>query len=313
METSMLKGLFAATSLSLMTVSSAAFAQVPPDIAAGIRKIGPIVDQMNTAKLYAPLFKDQKEPYAGVTVTRDVAYGPDALNKLDVFTPGSSQPGKTVVVFVHGGAFEHGDKRLPASPFLDNVMLWATKQGWVGVNINYRLAPKNHWPDAHQDMAAAVSWIKANIAQYGGDPNRIVLWGVSAGASLIAGYLAHPEFHGPDGHGVKGAILNSGFYNNVNEVSAYFGADPKELQERSSLEGMKKLSIPLLISYAEVDVPEAITQADNVKKALCAVGKCPTYLEIKDHSHVSQIQSIGTADESMPGPVRRFIHDQVRP
>jgi len=303
----MLKRPLTATALWLMTASSAAFAQVPPDVAAGIRNIGPIVDPVNTAKLYAPLFKDQKEPYAGVAVTRDIAYGPDALNKLDVFTTGLSQQGKTVVVFVHGGAFEHGDKHQGAAPFYDNLMLWATKQDWVGVNINYRLAPKNHWPDAHQDLAAVVTWIRANIAQYGGDPNRIVLWGVSAGASLIAGYLAHPEFYGPDGHGVKGAILNSGFYDNRREVSAYFGKDPKELQERSSVEGMKKLTIPLLVAYAEVDVPEAIAQADNVKKALCAVGKCPTSLELKDHSHVSQIYSIGTADVSMSGPALQFI------
>src|SRR5262249_7153389 len=157
---------------------------------------------------------------AGVSVARDVAYGPDELNKLDVFTAGPPQQGKTVVVYVHGGGFEHGDKRQGTSPFFDNVMIWATKQGWVGVNINYRLAPKDHWPAAHQDMSAAVRWIRANIAQYGGDPNRIVLWGVSAGASLIAGYLTHPEFYGPDGHGVKGAILNSGFYDNRPEGSA---------------------------------------------------------------------------------------------
>ena len=304
----MLKSLFAATGLSLMTLSSVAFTQVPPDIEAGIRKIGPVVDQMNTARLYAPLFKDQTEPYAGVAVTRDVAYGPDALNKLDVFTDGPSLQGKTVVVFVHGGGFEHGDKHQGASPFFDNVMLWATTQGWVGVDINYRLAPKNHWPDAHQDMAAAVRWIRANIAQYGGDPDRIVLWGVSSGASLIAGYLAHPEFHGPDGHGVKGAILNSGFYDNVAVGgSAYFGSDPKELQERSSVEGMKQVRIPLLISRAELDVPDAIAQADNMKKALCTAGKCPVYLEIKDHSHVSQNYSVGTADVSMSGPVLQFI------
>src|SRR5262245_31771804 len=125
----MLKKLLAVTGLSLMVVAGTAFAQVPPDVAAGIRKIGPIVDQPNTAKLYAPLFKDQREPYAGVSVTRDVAYGPDSLNKLDVFTTGPSQQGKTVVVFVHGGAFQRGDKHQGAAPFYDNVMLWATKQG----------------------------------------------------------------------------------------------------------------------------------------------------------------------------------------
>lgn len=168
---------FAAAFL-LMSISGSCLAQVPPDIAAGIHKIGPIVDAPNTAKLYAPLFVHQKEPYPNVSVSRDIAYGPDALNRLDVFTAGPVQPAnKPVVVYVHGGGFERGDKRQAGTPFYDNLMLWATQQGMVGVNINYRLAPKNNWPAAHEDLAAVMRWIKANIAQYGGDPNRVVLWG----------------------------------------------------------------------------------------------------------------------------------------
>src|SRR5258706_3744788 len=236
----------AGTALLAMFVSGVCVAQVPPDIAAGIHRIGPIVDAPNTAKLYASLFQNQKEPYPNVSVTRDMAYGPDPLNRLDIFTPSSGQnANRTVVIYVHGGGFERGDKRQAGTPFYDNLMLWLTQQGMVGVNIDYRLAPKNHWPDAHDDMASVVSWVKANIVQYGGDPNRIVLWGESAGASLIAGYLTHPQFYGAAGHGVKGAILNSGFYDNGAEGSNYFGKDPKELAERSSLEGLKRLNIPL--------------------------------------------------------------------
>jgi triacylglycerol lipase len=298
--------LFVAAAISLISISGAA-AQVPPDIAAGIRKIGPIVDTVNTAKLYAPLFADQKEPYSGVTVARDVAYGPDPLNKLDVFTSGPAQTGKTVVIYVHGGGFERGDKRQRGTPFYDNIMLWAVKQGFVGVNIDYRLAPKNHWPDAQEDMAAVVRWVKENAAQYGGDPNRIVLWGESAGASLISGYLAHPQFWGQGGHGIKAAILNSGFYDNGTEGSNYFGHDPKELAERSSVEGMKKLAIPLLISHTEVDLPGAIVEAEHANKALCDAGKCPTYLVLNDHSHVSQNYAIGTPDVSLAGPALKLI------
>jgi len=286
--------LLTATVVSLISVSGMASAQVPPDIAAGIRKIGPIVDAANTAKLYAPLFEQQKEPYHGVTVTRDLAYGPDPLNRIDVFTSGpSAQPGKTVVMFAHGGGFERGDKRQAGSPFLDNLMLWATQQGMVGINFNYRLAPKNVWPAAHEDMAAAVRWVQANVTQYGGDPDRIVLWGQSAGASLIAGYLAHPQFQGAPGHGVKAAVLNSGFYQNDRGASAYFGSDPKELDERS---------------HTEVDLPDAITQAEEVKQALCDAGRCPTYVVFKGHSHISQSYSVGTADTSVSGPILRFIH-----
>jgi len=292
----------------LLLVSGASMAQVPPDIAAGIRKIGPIVDAQNTAKLYAPLFTDQKEPYPNVTVSRDVAYGPDPLNKLDVFTSGPTPGNKMVVVYVHGGGFERGDKRQAGTPFYDNLMLWLTRQGMVGVNMDYRLAPKASWPAAHEDMAAVVRWVKMNIAQYGGDPNRVVLWGQSAGASLIAGYLAHPQFYGASGPGVKGAILNSGFYDNGAEGSAYFGKDAKELRERSSVEGMKKLNIPLLISHTGVDLPDAIVQADEVKKALCDAGHCPTYLVLKDHSHMSQNYSVGTSDVSLSGPMLQFLH-----
>jgi acetyl esterase/lipase len=297
-----------ATVAVLTSGCGVSLAQVPADIAAGIRKIGPIVDTPNTAKLYAPLFEGQKEPYPNVTVVRDVAYGPDPANKLDVFTSGpAAGTGKTVVFYVHGGGFERGDKRQPGSPFYDNIMLWLTQQGMVGVNMNYRLAPKNTWPAAHEDMAAVVRWVQGNIAQYGGDGDRVALWGQSAGASLIAGYLAHPQFHGPKGHGVKAAVMNSGFYENDRGGSAYFGSDPKELAERSSTEGLKKVTIPLFMSHTEVDLPDAIREADAANKALCAAGHCPTYVVFKDHSHISQGYSVGTPDTSASGPILQVL------
>ena len=307
--------ILAATAISLTTAFETSLAQVPPQLAEEIRKIGPILDVPGTTKLYAPLFADQKEPYPNVTVARDIAYGPDPLNKIDLFTSGATTPAdKTVVIFFHGGGLERGDKRRPGTPFLDNVMLWLTQQGMIGINSNYRLAPKNPWPAAHEDMAAVIRWVQANVAQYGGDPARVVLWGNSSGADLIAGYLAHPQFYGATGHGVKAAVLNSGTYDFAavfkdpsNASPAYFGTDPKELQERSSVEGMKRLTIPLFISHTELDLPDEITQAEDIKKSLCDAGHCPTYAVFKDHGHVSQIYSVGTADTSVSGPILQFL------
>jgi dienelactone hydrolase len=297
---------FVAALFALTATSSVALSQVPPDIAEGIRKIGPINDPPGTAKLYAPLFADQKEPYPNVTVVRDIVYGTDPLQKLDVFTsaptPGAAKP---VVMHLHGGGFERGDKRREGSPYYDNIMLWLTRQDMVGVNINYRLAPQHTWPAAHEDLAAAVRWVQANIVQYGGDPDRLVLLGQSAGADLIAGYLAYPQFHGPKGHGVKAAIMLSGFY--VKGAPAYFGNDPAEREQRVSTEGLRKVTIPLFVSRTELDLPTSVEQADVLNKALCDAGRCPTYKVFKDHSHHSQSYSIGTTDTSVSGPILEFL------
>ena len=73
---------------------------------------------------------------------------------LDVFTPESGSGTRPVLIYVHGGAFVGGNKRLPNSPFYDNIMLWAVKNGFVGVNTTYRLAPASPWPAGFRRSAA---------------------------------------------------------------------------------------------------------------------------------------------------------------
>ena len=97
--------------------------------------------------LYAPL--QEKEPYQGVKVERDVKYGAADRNLLDVFLRDTASPARPVLIYVHGGGFVAGNKRTPGSPFNDNIMLWAVKNGFVGVNMTYRLAPQSPWPAGH--------------------------------------------------------------------------------------------------------------------------------------------------------------------
>ena len=117
-----------------------------------------------------------------------------------------------MLIFVHGGAFIAGNKRTPGSPFYDNIMLWAVKNGFVGVNTTYRLAPQSPWPAGAEDLAAVVQWVTDNIAARGGDPARVYLMGHSAGAVHVASYVSHPEFHKVKGGGLAGAIMVSGIY-----------------------------------------------------------------------------------------------------
>ena len=77
---------------------------------------------------------------AATKVTRDLAYGPDARHRLDLFVR-EGTAGTPVFVFVHGGGFVMGDKHTEGSPFYSNVGEFAAAQGWVGVPMTYRLAP----------------------------------------------------------------------------------------------------------------------------------------------------------------------------
>src|SRR5712691_10917396 len=106
-------------------LSSPAWAQpspMPEEIAWKLLELGRVIDPPKTAALYIPL--QEKEPYAGVRIERDVKYGPAERNLLDVFMPEASSAARPVLIFVHGGAFVGGNKRNPGSPFYDNIMLW---------------------------------------------------------------------------------------------------------------------------------------------------------------------------------------------
>lgn len=297
-----------------MLVASAALAQVPPDVAARVAAIGRVVDVPGTTAIYAPLHT-AKEPYAGVTVTRDLKFGPDVKQGLDLFVPtGRAERPRTVFVMVHGGGFVGGDKREPGSPFYDNVMLWAAKNGMIGVNVNYRLAPQNQYPAAQEDLAAAVAWVKANIARHGGDPNRVFMMGHSAGASHVATYVAHKRFHAGGSDGLKGAILSSGVYQvdppagpNAAQGHPYFGADVSTFAERSAEAGLIESRTPQFFVVAQLDPPNFQRSVGRLVAAKCATGECPDFMLLKDHGHISGNYAVNTSDESLSGPVLQFI------
>lgn len=108
---------------------------------------------------------------------RNAAYGQHARQRLDVFTPVAGAGGAPVLVFFYGGSWKNGTKEDYA--FVGQAL---AAQGFVTVLPDYRLYPEARFPDFLDDGAAAIAWVRDNIAQYGGDPRRIVLAGHSAGA-----------------------------------------------------------------------------------------------------------------------------------
>jgi len=296
-------------------IASAASAQegpMPAGIAASLQELGRVIDPPKTAALYAPL--QQKEPYPGVRIERDVKYGAADRNLLDVFVPETAASARPVLIFVHGGAFTAGNKRGPnASPFYDNVMLWAVKNGFVGVNTTYRLAPQSPWPAAAEDLAAVVQWVADNASARGGDPARVHLMGHSAGAVHVASYVSHPEFHKVRGGGLAGAIMVSGLYNPTAETvgepeKAYFGTDSSVYAARASLGGLVATKLPLMITAAELDPPPFHREFNLLKDAACKAARgCPHAFVLPQHGHMSEVYAINTADTRLTDQILEFV------
>ncbi len=105
------------------------------------------------------------------------------LLSLDVYAPKTGQQ-HPVVVMIHGGGWQRGDKANPNVGIEKAQFL--VPRGYVYVSINYRLSPAVRHPAHVQDVAKALVWINDNINRYGGDPDRIYLMGHSSGAHLAA-------------------------------------------------------------------------------------------------------------------------------
>ena len=267
-----------------------------------------------TTQLFAAMAKGS-DP--SVDVTRDLTYGEHERHRLDVFRAPATQ-GAPVLVFVHGGGFVMGDKRSAETPFYDNIGTAAALAGFVGVTITYRLAPGHQFPAGPEDLAAVVRWLKDNVARYGGDPDRIVLSGQSAGAAHVAAYVAHKAHHVTAGGGIAGAILMSGIYDTLsctpNEFHiAYYGDDPKGWGPASCMAGLLNTTVPLLLTVSEFDPEDFQKQAAQFVGAWgVAHAGYPEMHYLSGHNHLSPAQSIGTEISEIERMVTGFVRRVTR-
>ena len=285
--------------------------QLPPDVIAQLTGMGTAITPELVATSWALLkpFHD-KVGYTAPKIDRDLAYGDHERQRLDVHASGD-EAGAPVFLFVHGGGFTGGDKHVPGGPQYDHIGAWAVRNGWVGVTITYRLAPGHTWPSGAQDVAAAVQWVRDNIASYGGDPSRVVVAGHSAGCVHVASYLAGQGAGTLDG--VRGAGLLSGFYEIADgsergepELS-YFGGRPSA--EVNTLPGLLDSEVPLIFAIAERDPRFSQSQIAGLTAAWFArKGTVPHVIWSEGHNHISQIGSVGVDDLALGAQLARFVN-----
>jgi acetyl esterase/lipase len=289
-----------------LLLAGGATAQVPATLAERIAALGQSMDPTPSSALYEPLHGP--ETRRGITVQRDIAYGPDPLHKLDVYAPQQGGSGRPVMLFVHGGGFIRGDKSGSFQP--DNMSYWAAQQDMVGININYRLAPANPWPAGAQDLAAAIAWTRANIARYGGDPDRIIVWGHSAGANHVADYVGASQLHGAEWPGVRGAVLLSPNYAATppTEANPYYGMDATQNSIAGAGRRLRDSGTPIFLADAQYDPDTMHATALGLRDTMCEVAaRCPRYLRLADHNHFTEGWAVGTGDQSLTAPLLEWI------
>jgi acetyl esterase/lipase len=116
---------------------------------------------------------------SGLKITRDIDYGADPHQRLDIYVPKSAGANAPVIVFFYGGAWQSGDK----GDYLFAAQALAS-DGAIVVVPNYRVYPQVTFPVFIDDGASAIAWTVHNIQKYGGNPDGLFIAGHSAGAYI---------------------------------------------------------------------------------------------------------------------------------
>jgi arylformamidase len=297
----------------------------------------PAVTRLNVASLptllmlgivllqLAPTPTSAAEP----TVHRDLPYAehkgaPKNSTSLDLYVPPDAKLAP-IVVWIHGGGWRHGDKRMVAlkpAYFCD--------QGMILASINYRLQPATDYRGQAADVAAAVRWLVDHAAEYGGDPQRIILLGHSAGAhmaALVAADHSYLETAKVDPKVLRGVILLDGAgYDVPRQIKEArlpalkklyrdaFGDDPEVWEAASPLHHVKEGGAypPVLILYV-ANRRDSSSQSVALSERLRAVGGEAEAIGYADKTHATINREFGAADDEPTAAAQTFLDHVLTP
>jgi acetyl esterase/lipase len=226
-----------------------------------------------------------------VKIADGIAYGTNQDNSLDIWS--TAEKGKAprpVMVFFYGGGWANGTRTeysYAARPFVE--------AGYIVVLPDYRKVPTVRFPGFVEDSAAAVKWVQANIAKYGGDPGRVNVAGHSAGAYNAVMLALDPQWLGDKP--VTSAISLAGpadFYpftskRAIDAMSQF--PDPKVTQP---IHFVRKDAPPILLIHGTDDTVVRIRNANSLYAKQKAAGGDITFRPQQDASHDDLVLALGT-------------------
>jgi arylformamidase len=232
-----------------------------------------------------------------------IVYGPLPDERLDVFTPAGLRKGETrpVVIFVHGGAWQH--LGLACSSFPAETV---TNRGAIYVALGFRRLPAaGSLDEMVAQVRTALAWLWLNIEQYGGDCDRLHLVGHSSGAHLSAMAICTdwPRLHGAPAKLLRSAVVISGIYD-LEPVRLSFRNEILKLDRageirNSPCHNLPADGVPLLVGYGELETDEFKRQA----KDFAAIWECrygnSRLLELQGLNHYETIETITEAESTL--------------
>lgn len=256
--------------------------------------IQPVLVQAGLLQRWLAVSKPQGQ------VMRDIAYGSDPLQRLDVYLP-AAQPSQAtarpVLVMVHGGAWRIGDKA-NRSVVANKLAHWQ-QQGWIFISVNYRLLPAASVYQQTEDVAQAVQYIQQHVQQWGGDPKRMVLMGHSAGAHLVALLASQPTWLDTHPQPWQATIaLDSAAYDVSQIMSAEhhklydpaFGRNPQDWQALSPSAQLKQKIAPFLAVCSTIRPDKPCPQAEQFVILATRLGTDASLLPVAlSHGEVNQL------------------------
>jgi acetyl esterase/lipase len=226
----------------------------------------------------------------------NVAYGSDPAQRFDVYRP-VRPVHAPILVLVHGGGWRNGDKRHAA--LVENKVPHWVGLGYIVVSTNYRLLPVPVDQQA-EDVALAVDTVRAKAATWGGDPERVVLMGHSAGAHLVALLNARAGKPQP----WRGVVaLDSGAFDvealmkgrHMPLFDDAFGSDPTVWRSLSPYAQLTQAGRPLLAvcsSQRQDPCPDAQRYADKARQL---GGQADVYPVDLSHKEINQQLGLDSA------------------
>jgi acetyl esterase/lipase len=219
-------------------------------------------------------------------VAADQAFKDGARGRLDLYAPAGTGPDARlpVIVFFYGGSWNSGRK--DDYGFAGRAL---AAQGFLVAIPDYRLLPEVRFPAFLEDGAAAVKWVRANAARFGGDPERIVLAGHSAGAYNAAMLSVDPAWLGADRSAVKGFAGLAGPYEflplDTRVTKETFGAAP-DLKATQPVNFASKDDPPALLLAAQED---GLVFASNSIRMAMALSEAGVPIETRVYPGIGHV------------------------